>query len=74
MKHGMYLQDDNKTLLVSSTRQLLVLSQKDIEHAVVRDFDVYMRALKRGKNELRCRKNEERYEKWKNQGKPTQIK
>ena len=74
MKHGMHLQDNDKTLLVSSTRQLLVLSQEDIEHAVVRDFDVYMKALKRGKSELRYQKNEERYEKWVNQGKPTQTK
>ena len=72
MKHGMYLQDDK--LLVSGKRQLLVLSQEDIEHAVVRDWDVYMKALKRGKSELRIMKNEERYEKWLNQGTQTQRK
>lgn len=72
MKHGMYLQDDK--LLVSGKRQLLVLSQEDIEHAVVRDWDVYMKALKRGKSELRIMKNEERYEKWLNQETPTQQK
>lgn len=70
MKHGMYLQDG--MLLVSGKRQLLVLSQEDVEHAVVRDWDVYMKALKRGKSELRIMKNEQRYEKWRNQGNPTQ--
>ena len=67
MKNGMYLQDDGKTLLVKSTRQLLVLSQEDIEHAVKMDWDVMLRALKRGKSELRTQQNQQRYEKWVNQ-------
>lgn len=71
MKNGMYLQDDGKTLLVKSTRQLLVLSQEDIEHAVQMDWDVMLRALKRGKGELRIQQNQQRYEKWVNQDDPT---
>lgn len=61
-------------MFVSGKRQLLVLSQDDIEHAVVRDFDVYMKALKRGKSELRIMKNEERYAKWQDQGTQTPLK
>lgn len=67
MKNGMYLQDNGKTLLVKSTRQLLVLSQEDIEHAVKMDWDVMLQALKRGKSELRIQQNQQRYEKWVNQ-------
>lgn len=71
MKNGMYLQDNGKTLLVKSTRQLLVLSQEDIEHAVQMDWDVMLRALKRGKSEQRIQANQQRYEAWKNHEKPT---
>lgn len=70
MKKGMYLQDNGKTLLVKNTRQLLVLTQEDIEHAVAMDWDVMLRALKRGKSEQRIQQNQQRYEKWVNQGDP----
>lgn len=71
MKNGMYLQDDGKTLLVKNSRQLLVLTQEDIEHAVKYDWDVMLRALKRGKSEQRTQQNEQRYREWVNQGRQT---
>lgn len=71
MKNGMYLQDNGKTLLVKSSRQLLVLTQEDVEHAVIGDWDVLLKALKRGKSEQRTQANEQRYQKWVDQGRPT---
>ena len=58
MQKGFYLRNGN--LLVQGDRLLLVLTPKEIIDAVTNNEELFMRACKRGKSELRTIQNEQR--------------
>lgn len=60
MKKGFYVSDDGTKLLIQGDRQLLVLYPREIIQAVLSDEELYIKANKRGKNEIRTQKNEYR--------------
>ena len=60
MKKGFYIDEDRQRLLIQGDRQLLVLYPREIIQAVLSDEDLYIKANKRGKNEIRTQKNEYR--------------
>lgn len=60
MKKGFYIDKDRQRLLIQGDRQLLVLYPREIIQAVLGDEELYIKANKRGKNEIRTQKNEYR--------------
>ena len=60
MKKGFYIDEDRQRLLIQGDRQLLVLYPKEVIRAVLGDEELYIKANKRGKNEIRTQKNEYR--------------
>ena len=60
MKKGFYIDKDRQRLLIQGDRQLLVLYPGEIIQAVLSDEELYIKANKRGKNEIRTQKNEYR--------------
>ena len=60
MKKGFYIDEDRQRLLIQGDRQLLVLYPREIIRAVLGDEELYIKANKRGKNEIRTQKNEYR--------------
>ena len=60
MKKGFYIDEDRQRLLIQGDRQLLVLYPGEIIQAVLSDEELYIKANKRGKNEIRTQKNEYR--------------
>ena len=60
MKKGFYIDEDRQRLLTQGDRQLLVLYPREIIQAVLSDEELYIKANKRGKNEIRTQKNEYR--------------
>ena len=54
-----YLQQDER-IIVDGDRQIIVLYPGEVRRLLQRDPDLYMKALKRGKSELRYRQNERR--------------
>ena len=53
------LQHDDR-VIVTGDRQVLVLYPKEIRTVLQKDPDMYMKALKRGKSEIRYQANERR--------------
>ena len=60
MKKGFYIDEDRQRLLIQGDRQLLVLYPKEVIRAVLGYEELYIKANKRGKNEIRTQKNEYR--------------
>lgn len=60
MKKGFYIDKDRQRLLIQGDRQLLVLYPGEIIQAILSDEELYIKANKRGKNEIRTQKNEYR--------------
>ena len=60
MKKGFYIDKVRQRLLIQGDRQLLVLYPREVIEAVLSDEELYIKANKRGKNEIRTQKNEYR--------------
>ena len=60
MKKGFYIDKDRQRLLIQGDRQLLVLYPREVIQAVLGDEELYIKANKRGKSEIRTQKNEYR--------------
>lgn len=60
MKKGFYIDEDRQRLLIQGDRQLLVLYPGEVIQAVLSDEELYIKANKRGKSEIRTQKNEYR--------------
>ena len=60
MKKGFYIDEDRQRLLIQGDRQLLILYPSEIIEAVLGDEELYIKANKRGKSEIRTQKNEYR--------------
>lgn len=58
MQKGFYVSGDK--ILIQGDRLLLVLTPKEVIDTVVNDEELFMRACKRGKSELRAIQNEQR--------------
>ena len=70
MKKGFYVEDGGQRLFIQGDRQLLILYPKEVIQAVLDNEELYIRANKRGKSELRIQKNEYREAKNNEKGKP----
>lgn len=60
MKKGFYVEDGGQRLFIQGDRQLLILYPNEIIQAVLLDEDLYIKANKRGKSEIRIQQNEAR--------------
>lgn len=61
MKKGFYIRDNR--LLVQGDRLLLVLTPKEVIDSILNDKELFAKACKRGKSELRYQQNEQRMQK-----------